>query len=193
MRLKRIVLFLVLSLLSFSQVRSEEDVLFNLLKKEFLQGIDKVRVSVRPINKDARDMGLTWDRLITVTELRLRKEGIIVNPQFDCSNIYNRINKELNTPTIYVKVNVMVAHAGGGAVGYVFSINLDILETVILRRDKNVGGAATTLSYSFLGTHAGDPEYIISVLSRLLDQFLNDYYKANPKEKKEVRENEGRA
>jgi len=37
------------------------------------------------------------------------------------------------------------------------------------------------------GTHGGHYEEIVSSLNILFDEFFNDYYKANPKEKKEVR------
>ena len=62
-----------------------------------------------------------------------------------------------------------------------FNVTLDIKEQVKLHRDASIECTATTWSQSITGTHGSDPEYIVSALSMLLDDFLNDYYKANPK------------
>ena len=48
---------------------------FSAADYEVLKGINRLRVSIEFLNDEARKIGLTRDRLRTVTELRLRKEG----------------------------------------------------------------------------------------------------------------------
>ncbi len=129
-------------------------------KGEVLEGINALDVLIESLNEEALELGLTENRLQTVTELRLRKEGIkITGPQ---------------DPTLYVNVNV---------VGKAYHISLEIKELLDLIRIKNSCLVVVTYNKGFTGTHGNKPEFIVSSLSILLDIFLNDYYKANPKKK----------
>jgi hypothetical protein len=124
-----------------------------------LKGIKSITVSIEDLSDDAIKIGLAKERLQTVIELRLRKEGIkIVEPLF--------------SPYLYVNIRV---------VGRAFHVYLSIREGVILERDKTISCLATTWWHGSTGTHTDNPEFIVSSLSELLDFFLNDYYKANPK------------
>jgi len=174
------VLFLVLSLFSFSEIRVGEDV---------LKGIDKVYISVESLPKDAIEMGLTRERLRAITELKLRREGIKVECHplelksaelIPTEEVIRRMNvEEMNeffkTPILYI--NVAVKNPA-------FSITVKVTENVTLRRDEDISCAASTWQRDCIGVHTNNLEYIVSGLSLLLDLFLIDYYKANPKENK---------
>ena len=128
---------------------------------------NKFEILIGNLNEDAKKIGLTEERLRTVTELRLRKEGM------DIKNA----STNLNMPYVCVTITV---------VGAAFGIDLRIKEVVeIQRKPLPVFCTTSTWGASSIGTHIGDPEFIVSGLSQLLDEFLNDYYKANPKKRGE--------
>jgi len=159
MALKRITLFLVLSLLC--------EIGFLYGDYEVLRNIGtKFRVLIESPTESEAKIGLTKKRLGIVTELRLRKEGM---------KIVSGKEAILETPFIYVNTRV---------VGKAFHIRLEVLEWIELKRIPPPNETlATTWKMAFTGINGRDPEYIISSLNILFDGFFNDYYKANPKEK----------
>lgn len=127
---------------------------------ETLEGISVIDVVIEEFNERVEEIGLTKNRLRTVTELRLRREGIKISRNVDP----------------YMKVNVNV-------VGNAFNVSIEIKEAVKLIRIKNAITVATIYRKSVTGTYGDRSDNIISGLSIVLDEFLNDYYKANPKKK----------
>ncbi len=126
---------------------------------EVLKDIDELEVVIEILSLDALKIGLTQDRLETVVELKLRRERI----------------KIIESPLMpYLYINVNVARNA-------FNINLELKETVKIQRLNRIAYGNTTWRVGTTGGHADKPEYIVSALSRLLDDFLNAYYKANPK------------
>jgi len=113
---------------------------------------------------DTKEIRLMKGRLKTVTELRLRKEGFVIT----------ELSGDSNMPHVYIAVTV---------VRMAFNVELCIRELVeIQRKPSSVLCVVSTWYASYTGTHGNDSEFIVSGLSQLLDKFLNDYYKANPKE-----------
>ena len=157
MRFKRIVIFLFLN--------------FLLCETSFLYGQftnlinigSKFKIIIEDLNEDAKKIRLTEERLRTVVELRLRKEGIIITDEVS-----------LEIPIVLVSVTM---------VGSAYSVTLMIAEMVKLKRlPPPHWTLVSPWVKAITGTHIGDPEQIVSSLNRLFDIFLNDYYKANPKE-----------
>jgi len=146
---------------------------FSAADYEVLKGINRLRVSIEFLNDEARKIGLTRDRLRTVTELRLRKEGIAIFER-GIDTTFEGIEKSFRTPIIYVNVSVLRK---------AFSVSLKIQERVSLYRDESIKCRAATWIEGVTGTYGSDPEYIVTALENSLDIFLNDYYKANPKKK----------
>lgn len=145
------------------------------IQAKYLKGIKWLRVSIESLGVEATKIGLTRERLKTITELRLRREGIIIKTEKDISVIdESRGNIPIVVPILYVNANV-----GDRA----YSIDLEIQEAVRLERDPSIICLATTWVTGIMGTHGKKQELIITALSELLDDFLNDYYKANPKKK----------
>lgn len=168
MRFKRIILFLVLSLLLCESS-------FLCEACEDLKNIgNKFEVIIEDFAKkdDVKTIGLTKEKLRTVAELRLRKEGMTI------------VDKaSLEIPIVYVNVIVI-----GQAPAY--HINLIICEWVELKRLPFTKGVMAALWARGVRAYGENSEEIVSNLNILFDEFFNDYYKANPKEarKKDGRE-----
>jgi len=160
---KRIVLFLVLSLLL-----CETNFLYGQYKA--LRNIGDefcVIIADFPRKEAFKKIGLTEERLRTVTELRLRREGMKIVTEKEVT---------YKTPHIYIGVTV---------VELAYSIHLRICEWVGLQRLPSPHWTIAAIwDQGFTGIHSGQPEFIVSSLNKLLDEFFNDYYKANPKENK---------
>ena len=157
---KKIIVFLVLSFIFFGT---------NILHGEEISNLtnigNKFKVAIGGINEDAIKIGLTEKRLRTITELRLRKEGITIVD----------MKRMPSTPTFYVDVHIMRVAV---------HIKVEVHEWVDVKRIPTAHVcSAITWSLGITGTHSGDPEFIISGLNQIFDRFLNEYYTANPKKK----------
>jgi hypothetical protein len=125
-----------------------------------LKGIKAMFVLVEDLPQGATGIGLTIERIKTATELKLRREGISV-PNYSYAD-----------PYLDISINV---------VDKAFSVEVSLREKVVLKRDGSITCRAATWSNSVTGVHNGDPSLFIDGLQEVLDAFLNDYYKANPK------------
>jgi len=144
---------------------------FNLnFNREYpLKGLNESGIDIEiHLNEEAIKLGLTTNRIRNFTELRLRGEGIKI---------------DLNAPTHFT-IHVRVA-------GPAFSVSLSIEEFAFLFRESaeflkssafslTIFKAITWHSESF-GTHGDNTEPILSSLGGIINEFLNDYYKANQK------------
>lgn len=157
MKHKKYLLLLLFTLFLYGKV-------FPIQISAVLKGIDKIYVGIEGISEDGNKIGLTRERLRTVGELKLRREGITILKEY-----------KILYPNLYININV---------VGKAFNVELSFLEGVSLVRDPSIKTLARTWSRNSTGTHANDPEVIVSALSKLLDIFLNDYYKDNPNKQK---------
>jgi hypothetical protein len=83
-------------------------------------------------------------------------------------------NFSYEDPYLDISVNV---------VNKAFSVEVSLRENVVLKRDKSISCRAATWSNSVTGVHSDDPSYIVDGLQALLDSFVHDYYRANPKNK----------
>lgn len=167
------VLLLILSVIILSNwLFTEVD--FPDVDYKVLKGIDGFEILIEVLNEDAIKIGLTRKRLKTVTELALRREGITVVEYKGGVKTTEELLKFSRTPFIYVNVNVS---------GRAFSVKLELKERVVLERDESISCTATTWDQLITGIHGGNSEFIVSALKELLDYFINDYYKANPKKR----------
>ncbi|GAI32249.1 unnamed protein product [marine sediment metagenome] len=117
------------------------------------------------IEGDAKKIGLTEEGLRTIAELRLRKEEI---------TIVDEASREI--PIVYVNINM---------VGPVYNVDLMIYDWAELKRRPSPNWTLVAIwTQGETGIHGEDAEWIVSSLNELFDSFFNDYYKANPKEKK---------
>lgn len=140
---------------------------FSAVDYKVLKGINTLKVAIEDLSDYAVKIGLSEERLGTLIELKLRREGIkIIEEMPKDPNLLVKI------PYIYINVNVEEN---------AFNNYLAISECVNLYRDKFISCYAATWFIGETGIHADSSEYIASSLSELLDKFLNNWYKANPK------------
>lgn len=125
-----------------------------------------VLVVVEDLSKDADKIGLTDSRIQTAVELKLRQSGIKVLTKQEHQEI-------LSHPYLYINVNVFQE---------AFSIDVEHREVVQLTRGKKptVFGASIWRKGA-TGMVRSDPEYVVSSVGRLVDNYCNDFLKANPK------------
>jgi hypothetical protein len=134
-------------------------------ERESLVGLRQVRVLIETIKPEIEQLGLTKRQIQTDVELRLRKAGIIV--------------ADTGSATLYVNVNI-------GRVSnmnvYVYCINIDLDQGVILARNKSIITVASTWSNGRTGA-VGSVRFleIRSDVGEILDRFINDFLAANPK------------
>ena len=160
MKHKKILLLLFLSLLICRWATAGQ-----LERWSGLKNIKKLGFELVYINEDASKVELTKDRIETIIELTLRREGI---------EIEEAAEKSTTIPLLCVNIHL---------VENVFCIRLEVIDIVhmIRRPDKSGILFATIWKNTSFGKYGYNPQHIISSLSELLESFLNDYYKANPK------------
>lgn len=116
---------------------------------------------VTSLESDGKKIGLTEDIIKTKCELKCRSFNI----------------KPLNETTVPGHYELLV-HVT--VVGYAFGVSLEFERAVHYKIDeKDVYARATLWSKTRIGTHGGKRGFILETLAIALDEFLNDYLKAN--------------
>ena len=116
---------------------------------------------VENLNKDAKAIGLTRDRLQVTAESRLR-----------AARLYTDSMSESNLANLYVRVTV-----AGPAFGVDVQYKKRLFDPV-----NGSGGIATTWQSSSTGTHGKNSGFIIQSVSEKLDKFLVEYLRVNEKD-----------
>ena len=135
-----------------------------------LAGLKNFDVMVGELSPFASEIGLTKDQLEKAAELKLSSAGI-----------------ELKIPTdafLYINLDVVRTTKEGVGKTYVANLHLSLNQTVILKRDAShkVPAAITWHANSFFGIPDNKgTEPVKQNLEDLLDVFINDYLKANPR------------
>jgi hypothetical protein len=132
------------------------------IKARPLKGLDSMGVVIEKLDKEAIDIGLSKERLRTIVELRLRKEGIVVHGPLYIESL----------KCLYVYANVTRT---------AFCLRLSFYDSVILERDPSIIILTETWHDGGVGIHGNDAKTIEDSLSELMDSFLNDFFEANPK------------
>lgn len=143
-------------------------------KKEVLQGLEGVSVSVEFIEPEVEKYGLTEQLLQTYTELQLRQYGIKVLTE----------EEWLSTPgcpRLYVNLSV---HTRDELPVAAAAIGVELLEGVLLLREPKriCGDASTWHTGSVVLVGLRGIKDIREVVKDLVSEFINDYLAANPKE-----------
>ena len=122
---------------------------------ELFNNCEPMRLLVEHLSDDAVDIGLTRERLVLAAESRLRG-----------ARLYTA---DYTAPLLYLNINV---------VDIVFSTSLEYRKLVM---DTASGGvfSAPTWSSEGTGTHGRNAEFIVSGVSRRLDEFLTEYLRVN--------------
>ena len=129
-----------------------------------LRDIKEVNVVIETIEPEVEQLGLTQAQVQADVEAKLRGANIAVAPQI-----------ERGRPAIYLYVQVIRPEKINRLF---YSISLSLLQNVILERDTEVKTNTNTWLVRVLGMSSGT-EAIRSDIRSLLDQFIDDYHKAN--------------
>ena len=155
-RISLILLILFCLLVPKSQAETIEE---SLERFKLFTGCEPIGLSLRELPSDAKKINLTKEAIKNSVESRLRS-----------GRIFN--NNEVLPYSLDVGVNI---------VGYAFSIKLGFYKPV---RDWNfpeLFGTAVSWETGYTGTHGGDANFILSSLSKMIDEFLVEYFKMNEK------------
>lgn len=121
---------------------------------ELLNSCLPMNLVVEGLDSDATAIGLTEGAARAAVESRLRS-----------ARLYD---SETNT-ILYVNIAVL---------RQAFSISLRYYRPV-RALESGLVGLGITWNTGGIGTHAGDPDYILSSLRRYMDRFLSDYLRVN--------------
>jgi len=153
--LTSLVLFCVASVSGQSHPREYE--------RNALMGINAVKVVIEDLSSDAVHLGLSRDRLRTLTELRLRQSGISMSPDA--------------LPYVYVRVNLLKTKGG-----YAAHVNVRVNAPVQLVHSSKMA-LATIWSEGSIhkGPASSCKQQVEDAVGEELDLFANDYLAANPR------------
>ena len=115
-----------------------------------------VGLVIEGLHSDATDIGLTRNAITTTVRSRLRG-----------ARIYSP--KTINAISLYINVNV---------VRRAFSSSLEFRK-FLLDPEHDTSGTATTWSIGTTGAHGQNPEYILQLIGRQMDQFIDEYLAVN--------------
>lgn len=114
-------------------------------------------IAVEELSKDADSISLTKDSIQANIESRLRSARLYVSDKNDFFG--------------YLYVNVNVSR-------YVFNLSLRY-NKYVYDDFTEIYSFATTWQVGILGSHGDDAGYILSALSRVMDEFLVEYLRVN--------------
>jgi hypothetical protein len=129
-----------------------------------LRGIKEVNVVVESIEPEIQNLGITQAQVKGDVEAKLREANIAVTPDI-----------ERGRPAVYVYVEVIRPERINRLF---YTVSLSVLQNVTLERDPNVKTNTDTWLMRVLGMSSGT-EAIRSDIRSLLEQFIEDYRKAN--------------
>jgi len=151
-----------------------------------LQGVKGFHVLIEDLSSDAKAAGLSRERLKTLVELKLRMADVKVLPYDE------EIPATVLRPTLYLRLYIQKV-SESYAFAYAVIATLEFKQLVVLHRNKDIICFATTWEDRqgavIVGT--GNDSLVINhrltnfaekTVKELVDEFLNDYLAANPKE-----------
>lgn len=134
---------------------------------DILRGIGPVKVLVEPINPEIEKLGLTTQALQTDVELQLRKYGVAI------------VKDEWGSGYLYINVNTITNKLGFVAL----SLAVQYKEPVLPIRNPRVWIPAPVWGVSTVGSVGiGKVKQIRESVKDHVNEFINDYLAANPKE-----------
>ena len=131
-----------------------------------LRGITEVYVVIEAIEPEVETLGLSQAGIRSDVEAKLLGGNIALAPEY-----------QRGVPAVYVYVQVLRPEKINRLF---YSVSLSLLQNVILERDQEVKTNTSTWLMRVLGMSSGT-QAIRSDIGSLLDQFIEDYRKANQK------------
>jgi len=135
------------------------------LKGLHLKGPPGVDVMIGPLQPEVEKHGLTEEAIKTTVEFRLRRHGIRVNP--------SRL-------VLHIIVNVLIDEEFGCTA---VNVLVEFLQPAVLLFNPKTQTSAATWSKSIITLAPLDEiTGVMTGVQTLVDEFINDYLAANPKE-----------
>lgn len=148
-----------------------------LRNRESLAGLEGVVVKIEISNEDdAKNWGLRKEQLKNDVELKLRLAGIKVLPEEEKEK-----ESVWEHPHLIVGITPIIKNKLEFSV---FCIELFLAQSVRLTRDRTITIFATTWETGWVGS-VDKVKFVSEVREKLkdrVDEFINDYLAANPKE-----------
>lgn len=139
-------------------------------ERETLRGLDGVMVLVEELRPDIVADGMTVNMVQNTAEERLRDANIKVLSE-------DELRDTPGFPYLYINFNSVKLP---GESGYIYSINLELYQAVILDRDLDNKCLASTWETSLVGiAPASQAKGLTSRISKLVDEFVSDYKAVN--------------
>jgi len=144
--------------------------------KDVLAGLQGMYVVVEDFDLDAKEAGLTEEKIRADVELKLRLAGIKVLSVEE--GLATKSKAFLYVDVTTVKEKLHQEYAG--------SVEVSLRERVYLARDPETITLAATWDKIGIGLGSSDiaKRKIRESIKDLVDEFINDYLAANPKETK---------
>ena len=140
-------------------------------EQKALGGLKGLYVSVDDIQPEVKRLGITKDQIKTDVELRLRKAGVKVLTEKECT-------ATPGSPFLYVNVNTNIVPTSAI---FSYAISVGLKEAVMLNRDMGV--SATIWERTVVGNiEKSKISKIRETIGDGVDIFLNDYLAANQKQ-----------
>jgi len=140
------------------------------LTRPTLKGLKGVYGLVESFDEDIVKDGLTVKTIKTDVELKLRLAGI---PVLSLDEFVTTVG----SADLYVNASVLKY----GQRGYIYSVEVAVLQGVSLLRSPGIKTLAETWSVNMFGT-APDLKDVRESIKDQVDQFINAYLSVNPKQ-----------
>ena len=134
---------------------------------------------VENLDNDAKNIGLTGERIQTMIESRLRGARIYTS----MDDVYASVDEDYGA-YLYVRVRYL----DGGLIGGVFGISLNY-DTLVHRNWRGDNGVETNFATTWdaisightntIGQSVGQSGFIMQHLSEMTDSFINEYLRVN--------------
>lgn len=175
-RLKRGDIVWLFTILAFMAFVSTSSALNSEANRSTLKGLVGVRVLVEDLAPEMERSGLRKTKLHTDVEQRLKKGGVKVLTQEECL-------KTAGEPYLYININTAVGKPQSNL--YLYSIDIGLIQNVVLERDPKVTTYAITWSTGGVGLIEKEllNQLGESVLN-IVDMFIEAHQSVNKKSPK---------
>lgn len=164
----------VLIAISVGTLCTASDAAADEIERSSLKGLKGFVVLVERLRADAENNGLTTDSIRTDVELRLRQAGITVYPS---------VRDDPSPAKAYVYVNINLRAANGTATGlFAASVSVELQQWLRSRVSDLEFPGATWSRGTIVTVGASHLRDIRDTVKDRIDEFINDYLAANPKQ-----------
>ena len=143
--------------------------------RQTLQGLQGFKVLIEDLGSDIERLGLIKSELQMDLEAKLRKAGIKVLTQEECY-------KTPGEPYLYLNININTGKLGDEK--YSYSIDIGVIQNVLLQRDPRMKSYSVTWSTGGVGSI--EKEFVGRLresVDELAKIFVNAFFSVNPKKK----------